>query len=147
MPWALARKSALARTSFGGLLDLLGTTLDWPLLHASCAFWSPETHTFFLGYCEMTILVEDVHGLLGVTQIGASRPDIDFPLLYGTADMKMFMDHIFTAPPTFLVIKGHQLNLVQLYYSFRRIEDSTSKDQLWTCLHLLTPGPSLTESE
>ena len=65
--WALERRSVLARTRFDGLLDLLGTNLDWPLLHASCAFWSPETHTFFFGGYEATILVEDVHGLLGVT--------------------------------------------------------------------------------
>ena len=88
----------------------------------------------------MTILVEDVHGLLDVTQIGASRPDTDFPLPYGTADMQMFMDRIFTAPPNFSVIKGCRLNLAHLYYSFHRIEDSASTDQLWICLHLLIGG-------
>ena len=54
--------------------------------------------------------------------------------------MQVFMDHIFTAPPTFPVLKGLQLNLAHLYYRFRRIEDSASEDQLQLCLHLLIGG-------
>ena len=54
--------------------------------------------------------------------------------------MQVFMDHIFTAPPTFPVLNGRRLNLAHLYYSFRRIEDSASEDQLQICLHLLIGG-------
>ena len=91
----------------------------------------------------MTILVEDVHGLLGVTQIGASRSDIDFLLPYRIADMQTFVDRIFTIPPTFPVIKGRRLNLAHLYFSFWQIEDSASQDQLLVCLHLLIGGLTL----
>ena len=76
----------------------------------------------------MTILVEDVHGLLDITQIGAFQPDTDFPLPYGRVDMQTFIDHVFTIPPTFLVLKGRWLKLAHLYHSFRQVEDSASED-------------------
>ena len=54
----------------------------------------------------MTILVEDVHGLLGVPQIGAFQPDTDFPLPYGVADMQTSIARVFTTSPTYPVLKG-----------------------------------------
>ena len=54
--------------------------------------------------------------------------------------MQTLIARVFTAPSTYPVLKGRRLNLVYLYYSFLRIQDSASEDQLQVCLHLLIEG-------
>ena len=76
----------------------------------------------------MTILVEEVQSLLSASQPGVPWLDADIPLSYGEVDMSTLLTRVFTAPPTYPVLKGRWFDLAYLYYSFLRIQDSISKD-------------------
>ena len=81
----------------------------------------------------MTILVEEVHSLLSVSQPGVPWLDADIPLPYREADMETLIARVFTAPPTYPVLNGRWLNLAYLYHSFLRTQDFAFEEQLRIC--------------
>ena len=108
-------------TRFYGIYRLGHIMIDWPLITCLVERWRPETHTFHVPIGEMTITLQDVAIILGLS--------IDGPAVTGTCvlDVAELCRELLGVTPPAHALRGSAISI------------------RWLCDQLFTPAPDADE--